>query len=172
MNFPGKINNLTLILIISSPQQFHIVNVQCTKQNQKKSSEKNHLGESVVIHMQPVSKLSQPCLGSTGENERKRERKNHEFSCVLENLPYSKFNMYLHGWVLTFILILTGTSIDLPHFFLQLLISTCTCKSVIQRWYIHKASAKDIIFPTNLQNFVDIYKYVWWWRWCACRGNI
>ena len=102
MNFPGKINNLTLILIISSPQQFHIVNVQCTKQNQKKSSEKNHLGESVVIHMQPVSKLSQPCLGSTGENGRKRERKNHEFSCVLENLPYSKFNMYPHGWVLTF----------------------------------------------------------------------
>ena len=41
MNFPGKINNLTLILIISSPQQFHIVNVQCTKQNQKKSSEKS-----------------------------------------------------------------------------------------------------------------------------------
>ena len=95
------------------------------------SSEKNHLGESVVIHMKPVSKLSQSCLGSTGENGRKRGRKNHEFSCLLENLPYSKFNMYLRGWVLTFILILTGTTIDLPHFFLQLL--TSTCKSVIQR---------------------------------------
>ena len=50
MNFPGKINNLTLILIISSPQQFHIINAQCKKQNQKMSSEKNHLGESVVLH--------------------------------------------------------------------------------------------------------------------------
>ena len=173
MNFPGKINNLTVLVIISSPRQFHIVNGQSTEQNQKMSSEKIILfGELVVIHTQPVSKLSQPCLGSTGENGRKREKKNHEFSCVLQNLPYSKFNMYLYGWVLTFILILKGTSKDLPHFFLQLLISTCTCKSVIQRWYIHKASAKDIIFPTNLQNFVDIYKYIWWWWWCMCRGNI
>ena len=97
--FQERSINLTLLIIISSPLQFHTINAQCTKQNQNMSSEKNHLGESVVIHMKPVSKLSQSCLGSTGENGRKRGRKNHEFSCLLENLPYSKFNMYLRGWV-------------------------------------------------------------------------
>ena len=68
MNFPGKINNLTLILIISSPQQFHIVNVQCTKQNQKKSREKDHLGESVVIH---IVACKQTLLAMSGFNGRK-----------------------------------------------------------------------------------------------------
>ena len=51
MNFPGKINNLTVLVIISSPRQFHIVNGQSTEQNQKMSSEKIILfGELVVIH--------------------------------------------------------------------------------------------------------------------------
>ena len=172
MNFPGKINKFDS----SGNYKFSstIPHNKCTmykaepKDVKRKKPSWRISGQTHVA----VSKLSQPCLGSTGENGRKREKKNHEFSCVLQNLPYSKFNMYLYRWVLTFILILTGTSKDLPHFFLQLLISTCTCKSVIQRWYIHKASAKDIIFPTNLQNFVDIYKYIWWWWWCVCRGNI
>ena len=77
MNFPGKINNLTLILIISSPQQFHIVNVQCTKQNQKKSREKDHLGESVVIH---IVACKQTLLAMSGFNGRKWEEKGEKES--------------------------------------------------------------------------------------------
>ena len=116
MNFPGKINKFDS----SGNYKFSstIPHNKCTmykgepKDVKRKKPSWRISGQTHVA----VSKLSQPCLGSTGENGRKRERKNHGFSCLLENLPYSKFNMYLRGWVLTFILILTGTTIDLPHF--------------------------------------------------------
>ena len=101
-------------------------------------------------------------------NGRKREGKNHGFNCILENLPYTKFNMYLRaGWVLTFILIVTGTTIDLPHFFLQLL--TSTCKSVIQKGYAHKASKDNYYFLHQLAKFLQtfVHKLVV----CVCVGG-
>ena len=149
--FQERSINLTLLVIISSPLQFHTINAQCTKQNQKKPSWRI----SDHTHIACKQTISQPCLGLTGENGRKRERKNHGFSCILENLPYSKFNMYLCGWVLTFILILTGNTIDLPHFFLQLL--TSTFKSVIQRWYAQKASKDNYYFLHKLANFLRTF---------------
>ena len=117
------------------------------KKSSWRISSQTHVGRK-----QTLSAMT--CLGSTGENGRKRERKNHGFSCLLENLPYSKFNMYLRGQVLTFILILTGTTIDLPHFFLHL--QTSTCKSVIQRQYSQKAS-KDNYFLHQLAKFLRTF---------------
>ena len=121
------------------------------KDVKRKKSSWRISGDTQVACKQTLSAIT--CLGSTGENGRKRERKNHGFSCILENLPSSKFNMYLHGWVLTITLILTGTTIDLPHFFFQILFSTC--KSVIQRWYAHKAS-KD-----NYYSLHQLAKFLW-----------
>ena len=59
-------------------------------------------GHTHVACKQTISAMS-------GFDRRKWEEKG-QFSCILENLFYSNFNMYLHGWVLTFILILTGTT--------------------------------------------------------------
>ena len=132
----------------------HKVHVQSrTKRCQAKKIILENQCQTHVARKQTLSAMT--CLGSTGENGRKRERKNHGFSCLLENLPYSKFNMYLRGWVLTFILILTGTTIDLPHFFLQLL--TSTCKSVIQKGYAHKASKDNYYFLHQLAKFLRTF---------------
>ena len=79
MNFPGKINNLTLLVINSSPQQFHTVNAQCTKQNQKMSSKKNRLRESVVIH---IVACKQTLLAMSGFNRRKWEEKGEKESRI------------------------------------------------------------------------------------------
>ena len=133
------------------------------KDVKRKKSSWRISSQTHVARKQTLSAMT--CLGSTGENGRKRERKNHGFSCLLENLPYSKFNTYLRGWVLTFILILTGTTIDLPHFFLQLL--TSTCKSVIQKGYAHKASKDNYYFLHQLAKFFCGHLYVRWWSVCV-----
>ena len=79
MNFPEKINNLTLLVIISSPRQFHTINAQCTKQNQKMSSQKKSSwrisGHTHVACKQTLSAMS-------GSNRKKWEEKGEKESWI------------------------------------------------------------------------------------------